>query len=85
LGLNRGTAPKTKPLNPQGYRIWIFLHHSLDCHPNGLRDACAERADPGPIIPVLNAVGGGAIFSYQNNRLTGNVTDGAPNAVLAVK
>jgi hypothetical protein len=33
----------------------------------------------------LNAVSGGAIFSYQNNRLTGNVTDGAPTAVLAVK
>ena len=36
-------------------------------------------------VTGLNAVSGGAIFSYQNNRLTGNVSDGAPTAVLAVK
>jgi hypothetical protein len=28
---------------------------------------------------------GGTIVSYQNNQLTGNVTDGAPNAVLSMK
>jgi hypothetical protein len=33
----------------------------------------------------LQAVSGGTIFSYQNNRLTGNVTDGAPSAVLALR
>lgn len=33
----------------------------------------------------LNSVSGGAIFSYQDNALTGNVTDGAPTAVLAVR
>jgi hypothetical protein len=36
-------------------------------------------------VTGLNPVSGGAIFSYQNNRLTGNVTDGAPTAVLTVK
>jgi hypothetical protein len=36
-------------------------------------------------VTGLNAVSGGAIFSYQNNRLTGNVSDGAPTAVLTVK
>jgi hypothetical protein len=33
----------------------------------------------------LNAASSGAIFSYQNNRLTGNVTDGAPTNVLTVR
>ena len=33
----------------------------------------------------LSAVGGGGIFSYQNNHLTGNVSDGAPTAVLTTK
>jgi hypothetical protein len=33
----------------------------------------------------LNAVGGGTIFTYQNNHLTGNVNDGAPTATLTVK
>jgi hypothetical protein len=36
-------------------------------------------------VTGLNAVSGGAIFSYQNNGLTANVTDGAPTAVLTVK
>jgi hypothetical protein len=36
-------------------------------------------------VTGLSAVSGGAIFSYQNNGLTGNVTDGAPTAVLTVK
>jgi hypothetical protein len=36
-------------------------------------------------VTGLNAVSGGAIFSYQNNRLTGNVSDGVPTAVLTVK
>jgi len=36
-------------------------------------------------VTGLNATSGGAILSYQNNRLTGNVTDGAPTNVLAVK
>jgi hypothetical protein len=35
-------------------------------------------------VTGLNA-SGGTIVSYQNNQLTGNVTDGAPNAVLSVK
>jgi hypothetical protein len=33
----------------------------------------------------LQTASGGGIFSYQNNRLTGNVTDGAPTGVLALK
>ena len=28
---------------------------------------------------------GGTIVSYQDNHLTGNVTDGAPNTVLSLK
>src|SRR5262245_29044763 len=36
-------------------------------------------------VTGLNAVSGGAIFSYQDNALTGNVTDGAPTNVLTVK
>jgi hypothetical protein len=36
-------------------------------------------------VTGLNAVSGGTIFSYQNNGLSGNVTDGAPTAVLTVK
>jgi hypothetical protein len=35
-------------------------------------------------VTGLNA-SGGAIVSYQNNQLTGNVTDGAPTAMLSVK
>src|SRR5262249_19400453 len=33
----------------------------------------------------LQPVTGGTILSYQNNRLNGNVTDGAPTAVVALK
>ena len=33
----------------------------------------------------LAATAGGNIFSYQNNHLTGNVTEGAPTAVLTMK
>ncbi len=33
----------------------------------------------------LHPVRGGSIFSYQNNQLIGNVTDGAPTAVLTAK
>ena len=33
----------------------------------------------------LSAVSGGNIFSYQNNALTGNVSDGAATAVLTLK
>jgi hypothetical protein len=33
----------------------------------------------------LSAAAGGHIFSYQNNHLSGNVSDGAPTAVLTVK
>jgi hypothetical protein len=33
----------------------------------------------------LSATGGGAIYSYQNNHLTGNVSDGAPTSVIAVR
>jgi len=33
----------------------------------------------------LSAVDGGSIFSYQNNQLTGNVSDGAPTGVLTVR
>jgi hypothetical protein len=33
----------------------------------------------------LFALNGGSILSYQDNHLTGNVTDGAPTGVLAVK
>src|SRR5262249_15387695 len=33
-------------------------------------------------VTGLSAVSGGEIFSYQNNGLTGNVTDGAPTNVL---
>jgi hypothetical protein len=33
----------------------------------------------------LNAVASGNILSYQDNQLSGNVTDGAPTGVLAVK
>jgi hypothetical protein len=36
-------------------------------------------------VTGLSATSGGAIFSYQNNRLTGNVSDGTPTAALAVK
>jgi hypothetical protein len=36
-------------------------------------------------VTGLNPVSGGAIYSYQNNRLTGNVTDGAPTGLLIVK
>jgi hypothetical protein len=35
-------------------------------------------------VTGLNAAGG-YIFSYQNNQLTGNLTEGSPTAVLAVK
>jgi len=35
-------------------------------------------------VTGLNA-SGGTIVSYQNNQLTGNVTDGAPTAMLSVK
>lgn len=33
----------------------------------------------------LSVAAGGHIFSYQNNHLSGNVSDGAPSAVLTVK
>jgi hypothetical protein len=33
----------------------------------------------------LASAGGGTIFTYQDNQLTGNVTDGAPTASLTVK
>jgi hypothetical protein len=33
----------------------------------------------------LSTVNGGNIFSYQDNQLSGNATDGAPTAVLTVK
>jgi hypothetical protein len=33
----------------------------------------------------LKSVNGGSIFSYGNNRLNGNVSDGAATGVLAVK
>jgi hypothetical protein len=33
----------------------------------------------------LDASGGGFLLSYQDNQLTGNVTDGAPTGVLSVK
>jgi hypothetical protein len=33
----------------------------------------------------LSPVSGGSILSYQNNHLTGNVTDGAPTALLTMK
>jgi hypothetical protein len=33
----------------------------------------------------LSATNGGTIFSYRNNHLSGNVTDGAPNAALSLK
>jgi hypothetical protein len=33
----------------------------------------------------LSAVSGGQILSYQNNQLTGNVSDGAPTAVLTMR
>jgi hypothetical protein len=33
----------------------------------------------------LSAASGGQIFSYQNNQLSGNVSDGAPTAVLTVR
>ena len=36
-------------------------------------------------VTGLRSTGGGTILSYQDNHLTGNVTDGAPNAVLSVK
>src|SRR5262249_5990529 len=36
-------------------------------------------------VTGLSTVNGGGTFSYQNNRLTGNVTDGAPTAVFTVK
>jgi hypothetical protein len=36
-------------------------------------------------VTGLSSTGGGTILSYQDNHLTGNVTDGAPNAVLSVK
>jgi hypothetical protein len=36
-------------------------------------------------VTGLNPASGGAIFSYQNNRLTGNVTDGAATGVLTLK
>jgi hypothetical protein len=36
-------------------------------------------------VTGLSAVSGGTIFSYQNNGLSGNVSDGAPTAVLTVK
>jgi hypothetical protein len=42
---------------------------------NGLSESIADL--PGP--------GGGQILSYQNNHLTGNVTDGTPTGTLAVK
>jgi hypothetical protein len=33
----------------------------------------------------LNPTNGGSIFSYQNNHLTGNSTDGAPTGTLTLK
>lgn len=33
----------------------------------------------------LDTAGGGAILSYQDNQLTGNITDGSPTAVLSQK
>jgi hypothetical protein len=33
----------------------------------------------------LSTAASGNIFSYQDNQLTGNVSDGAPTAVLTVK
>jgi hypothetical protein len=33
----------------------------------------------------INAGNGATIFSYRNNHLTGNVTDGAPNAALSLR
>jgi hypothetical protein len=36
-------------------------------------------------VTGLAAVSGGNIFTYQDNQLTGNVTDGAPTATLTVK
>jgi hypothetical protein len=36
-------------------------------------------------ITGLSRPNGGTIFSYQNNHMSGNVTDGAPNALLTLK
>jgi hypothetical protein len=36
-------------------------------------------------VTGLNPASGGSIFSYQDNQLTGNVSDGAPTALLTVK
>jgi hypothetical protein len=36
-------------------------------------------------VTGLKSLNGGSIFSYQNNRLIGNVTDGGPTATLTVK
>jgi hypothetical protein len=36
-------------------------------------------------VTGLSSVSGGSIFTYQDNQLTGNVTDGAPTAALTVK
>jgi hypothetical protein len=33
----------------------------------------------------LNIGNGATIFSYRNNHLSGNVTDGAPSAALTLK
>jgi hypothetical protein len=33
----------------------------------------------------VSATNGATIFSYRNNHLSGNATDGAPNAALALK
>jgi hypothetical protein len=36
-------------------------------------------------VTGLSAFSGGNIFSYQDNQLSGNVTDGAPTATLTLK
>jgi len=36
-------------------------------------------------VPRLSATDATKILWYQNNRLTGNITDGAPTGVLAVR
>jgi hypothetical protein len=36
-------------------------------------------------VTGLSVASGGNIFSYQDNQLTGNVSDGAATAVLTVK
>lgn len=36
-------------------------------------------------VTGLSTTGGGLIFSYQDNQLTGNITDGAPTNLITVK